>query len=87
MSRHSRSSSTSSACRPRSRRTRTSGSGRATRNSTGACARALCHWRAAAGFVQENGHWREAGCGEAWEAPYDELLYRASGVVIATVEA
>ena len=39
------------------------------------------------GLRQENGHWREVPCGEAWEAPYDELLYRASGVVIATVEA
>ena len=39
------------------------------------------------GLRRERGRWREVTCDEAWDAPYDELLYRASGVVISTVEA
>jgi hypothetical protein len=35
---------------------------------------------------RERGRWREVSCDQAWNAPYDELLYRASAVVIATVE-
>lgn len=39
------------------------------------------------GLRREGASWHEVSCAEAWNAPYDELLYRASGVVIATVEA
>jgi SAM-dependent methyltransferase len=37
------------------------------------------------GLRRERRRWREVSCHEAWDAPYDELLYRASGVVISTV--
>lgn len=38
------------------------------------------------GGLRRRKTWQEVSCEEAWDAPYDELLYRASGVVIATVE-
>jgi len=38
------------------------------------------------GALRRDGrHWRETDCSQAWDIPYDRLLYRAGAVVIGTV--